>query len=255
MSDVATAIRVMTSCKLDVPTLLLLAVMYALLAGNAALYYTAPLHPLAHVAIGALAIHLAFTIWHEAVHGTIVAQPAHQRRRSACSGCCPYMTPFFLQRWLHLEHHRRLNQPDDPNHVYTDGLFVTLPFRYPRALAHARRLLPTDPRTKPQRRSDAATTALVVGVLAAALATGALARLPGALVRAGRGREAGDGLVHQLPPAPRARPGRLPRHAHHRGRLAHAARAEPQLPCGAPHLADRPVAPLPRDLPEQARRT
>jgi fatty acid desaturase len=161
----------MTPRKTDVPTLLLLAVMYALLAGNAVLYYTAPLHPLAHVAIGAIAIHFAFTIWHEAVHGTVSGSP---RVNDAVGvlGMLPYMTPFFLQRWLHLEHHRRLNQPDDPNHVYTDGLFVTLPFRYPRALAHARRLLPTDPRTAPQRRSDTATSALVVGVLGLAIATG-----------------------------------------------------------------------------------
>lgn len=157
--------------KLDVPTLLLLALMYALLAGNAVLYYTAPLHPLAHVAIGALAMHLAFTIWHEAVHGTISRSP-RANVIVGVLGMLPYMTPFFLQRWLHLEHHRVLNQPDDPNQVYTDGLYLTLPFRYPRALAHAWRLLPGDPRTPGQRRSDTATTALVVGVLVAALATG-----------------------------------------------------------------------------------
>ena len=163
----------MISWKLDVPTLLLLAAMYALLAGNAALYYTAPLHPLAHVAIGALAIHLAFTIWHEAVHGTVSGDP-RTNEIVGVLGMLPYMTPFFLQRWLHLEHHRRLNQPDDPNFVYTEGLYLTLPFRYPRLLAHARRLLPSDPRTRRQRLSDTATTALVLGVLVAAVATGRL---------------------------------------------------------------------------------
>ena len=161
----------MTSHKLDVPTLLLLAAMYALLAGNAMLYYTAPLHPLVHVAIGALAIHFAFTIWHEAVHGTVSRSP-RTNDIVGVLGMLPYMTPFFLQRWLHLEHHRRLNRPDDPNHIYTEGLYLTLPFRYPRLLAHARSLLPADPRTSGQRRSDTATTLLVVGVLAAALATG-----------------------------------------------------------------------------------
>jgi fatty acid desaturase len=161
----------MTSRRADGPTLLLLALMYALLAGNAVLYYTAPLHPLVHVAIGAIAIHLAFTIWHEAVHGTVSSS---ERANDAVGvlGMLPYMTPFFLQRWLHLEHHRLLNRPDDPNRVYTDGLYLTLPFRYPRALALGRRLLPSDPRTSGERLSDTATTALVVGVLAAALATG-----------------------------------------------------------------------------------
>lgn len=161
----------MTSRRSDVPTLLLLAAMYALLAGNAVLYYTAPLHPLVHVAIGAVAIHLAFTIWHEAVHGTVSAHPLANDAVGVL-GMLPYMTPYFFQRWVHLEHHRLLNQTDDPNRVYTDGLFWTLPLRYPRALAHARRLLSADPRSRAQRRSDTATTALVLGVLALALATG-----------------------------------------------------------------------------------
>jgi len=163
----------MTSRKPDIPTLLLLAAMYALLVGNAVLYYTAPFHPIAHVAIGAIAIHFAFTIWHEAVHGTI-SRSARLNAAVGVLGMLPYMTPFFFQRCLHLEHHRRLNQPDDPNFVYTDGPYLTIPFRYPRAIVHAREILPTDPRTRRQRVCDTAISALVLTVVVAAYAEGRL---------------------------------------------------------------------------------
>ena len=51
----------------DLPTLLLLGAMYGLLIGNFALHQSAPLPLLVHVLVAALAIHVAFTIWHEAV--------------------------------------------------------------------------------------------------------------------------------------------------------------------------------------------
>ena len=163
----------MASWKLDVPTLLLLAEMYAVLVGNVVLYYSAPLHPLAHVAIGAIAIHLAFTIWHEAVHGTVSRSPRFNAAIGVL-GMLPYMTPFFFQRAIHLEHHRRLNERRDPNFAYTDGSYLTILFRYPRALLNARELFPSDPRTKAQRLSDTATSALVFAVLVAATAEGRL---------------------------------------------------------------------------------
>jgi fatty acid desaturase len=164
----------MATRRHDVPTLLLLLAMYALLGGNVALHALSPLHPVVHVAIGAAAIHLAFTIWHEAVHGTA----SRQRRVNdaiGVLGMLPYMTPYFMQRWVHLEHHHKLNQADDPNHVYTDGPLLTLPLRYPRALGYARKLLSSDPRTRGERLSDLGTTALVGAAYVAALVTGHLA--------------------------------------------------------------------------------
>src|SRR5262245_61524554 len=57
--------------KTDVLTLVLLGAMYALLAANLICYVRFRLPIALHVAISTLAIHLSFTIWHEAVHGTV----------------------------------------------------------------------------------------------------------------------------------------------------------------------------------------
>jgi fatty acid desaturase len=73
---------------------------------------------------------------------------------------------------VHLEHHRMLNLPDDPNYIYTDGPLLLLPFRYPRALAYGKKLLKTDPRTPGEKQSDLLTTALVGSIYLGALLTG-----------------------------------------------------------------------------------
>lgn len=161
----------MASRRLDTKTILLGAAMYAVLAGNVVLYVLHPLNPVLHVLIGAVGIHIAFTVWHEAVHGT-VSDRQWINDVTGVLGMLPYMTPYFMQRWVHLEHHARLNEPQDPNSIYTDGAFLTLPFRYFRALGYAKTLLKTDPRTPGQRRSDTATTLLVASVFAVAGATG-----------------------------------------------------------------------------------
>jgi fatty acid desaturase len=161
----------MASRRLDVPTLLLLGVMYALLGANVLLYLTHRQNPVVHVLIGAVAIHLAFTVWHEAVHGT-VSRSARVNSVVGVVGMFPYMTPYFIQRWVHLQHHRKLNLPEDPNLIYAGGDFLTLPFRYIRALRYAKTLLRADPRTPFERRSDVATTAVIGLAYAAAVLTG-----------------------------------------------------------------------------------
>jgi fatty acid desaturase len=161
----------MKSRKPDLPTLLLLGGMYAVFVGNVVLYYVARQNLLLHTALGAVAVHFAFTVWHEAVHAT-VSKSARVNDVVGVLGMLPYMTPYFIQRWVHLEHHRKLNQVDDPNSIYTDGPFLTLPFRYPRALGYAKKLLTTDPRTAGERLSDTLSTIFVGGVFVAALVTG-----------------------------------------------------------------------------------
>ena len=155
----------------DYPTLLLLLVMYGLLAGNVALFYLHRLPLVVHVLIGTVAIHLAFTVWHEAVHATVSRNP-RVNDVVGVLGMLPYMTPYFMQRWVHLEHHRKLNLEDDPNYIYTSGSLLTLPFRYPRALAYGKKLLKVDPRATWERRSDLVTTLLVLSVYAVAVVTG-----------------------------------------------------------------------------------
>ena len=158
---------------LDGRTGLLLGCMYAVLLGNWALYAWGPLHPVVHVGIGALGIHMAFTIWHEAVHGT-VSRRQWVNDVVGVAGMLPYLTPYFIQRWVHLEHHRNLNQPDDPNVIYTSGSFATILLRYPKALGYAKQLLQEDPRTRRQWWSDTAMLGLVGMLFAAAVLTGHL---------------------------------------------------------------------------------
>lgn len=153
----------MAERKTDWRTLGLLLAMYFVLAGNVLWFRIAPLPLPVHVLIGAAAIHLAFTIWHEAVHRN-VSPRLWVNRVVGVLGMFPYMTPYFMQRWIHLEHHARLNEKLDPNFVYTDGSFWTLPLRYPRALGYARKLLRDDPRTRGERISDAL-SALAVGAV------------------------------------------------------------------------------------------
>jgi len=153
--------------KTDWLTLGLLLVMYLVLGGNFLLHRVAPLPLICHVAIAAAAIHLAFTIWHEAVHRN-VSPRLWVNRVVGVLGMFPYMTPYFMQRWIHLEHHARLNEREDPNYVYIDGPFWQIPLRYPRALGYARKLLTRDPRGRGERISDALSTLAVAGVFAAA---------------------------------------------------------------------------------------
>jgi beta-carotene hydroxylase len=89
----------------------------------------------------------------------------------------PYMTPYFMQRWIHLQHHARLNERDDPNSVYVDGPFWKIFARYPRALGYARKLLARDPRTPGERLSDLLSLCAVGALFGVAWLAGALVDL------------------------------------------------------------------------------
>jgi fatty acid desaturase len=160
--------------KPDWPTLAVLAGMYIILIGNHILYWTSPLPLVVHILLSAVAIHLAFTIWHEAVHGN-VSQRSGVNDLVGVVGMFPYMTPYFMQKWIHLQHHARLNEEDDPNYVYTDGPFWKIPLRYPRALGYAKKVLARDPRGRGERISDTVFLAAVAGVYALAWWYGVLA--------------------------------------------------------------------------------
>jgi fatty acid desaturase len=148
-------------------TLGLLLAMYLVLVGNFVACRLAPLPLALHVAIAAAAIHLAFTVWHEAVHRN-VSQRLWVNHVVGVLGMFPYMTPYFMQRWIHLEHHARLNEREDPNFVYIDGPFWKIPLRYPRALGYARKLLATDPRRRGERVSDGLSVAAVAALFGVA---------------------------------------------------------------------------------------
>ena len=68
-------------------------------------------------------------------------------------GMLPYMAPFYLEKWFHLQHHALLNRRDDPNYIYTDGPYWQLPLRYVRVLRYARRAHARRP-AQPRRALD-----------------------------------------------------------------------------------------------------
>lgn len=147
--------------------------MYAVLVGNVLLYRSTPLPLAVHVLVAAAAVHLAFTVWHEAVHHNVTGR-AWMNDLVGIVGMFPYMTPYFMQKWIHLEHHARLNERDDPNYSYIEGPFWKMPFRYPRALRYAKTVLRSDPRSPGQQIADAAFLVAVGGVYATAWWNGVL---------------------------------------------------------------------------------
>ncbi len=150
----------MSISKTDRPTLWLLLFMWGGWVANIGLYFEAPVPLPIHVLISAAMIHLAFTIWHEAAHRNVSPSRA-LNDAVGIIGMFPYMTPFFLQRHVHLEHHSHLNTAQDPNLLYTSGSFPGIVLRYPRALGYARRILESDPRSAGQRRLDLAVLSLI----------------------------------------------------------------------------------------------
>jgi len=142
-----------TTREFDWRTLLLLVAMYALWIGNFVLYRTAPLPLPVHILLGAVAIHLAFTIWHESAHRNVCANRV-VNDTIGILGMLPYLAPFYLEKWFHLQHHALMNQRDDPNFIYTDGPLWQLPVRYLRVLRFAHQQMENDPRTKLQKRLD-----------------------------------------------------------------------------------------------------
>jgi fatty acid desaturase len=157
----------MAERKTDWRTMLLLAAMYAILIGNVALYRTAPLALGIHIGLSAVAIHLAFTIWHDAAHFS-VSPKQWVNNVVGVLGMLPYKTPYFMQRRVHLRHHSYLNQPNDPNVIYTDGPFWQILLRYPRVLAYAKTVMAEDPRSRNEKISDTLSTCFVVSIYAIA---------------------------------------------------------------------------------------
>ncbi len=60
-----------TAVRIDHETLLLLFAQWVLFVGNFVAYWKYPLAIWAHVLIGIIPLHLAFTIWHDAAHGSV----------------------------------------------------------------------------------------------------------------------------------------------------------------------------------------
>jgi fatty acid desaturase len=152
---------------LDLPTLAMLVGMYVLFLGNFALYWTAPLPLPVHMLISVIALHIAFTVWHEGVHRN-VSSSKWTNDAVGVFGIFLYSTPYFLQKWIHLQHHSHLNQPQDPNTIYTDGPFATIVFRYPRIILFLKDRIGDDPRSGKEKIADTIPLILILAIYALA---------------------------------------------------------------------------------------
>jgi fatty acid desaturase len=160
--------------KIDQPTLLLLLAQWTIFLGNLLVYFENPMPLWLHVLIGVVPVHLSFTIWHETAHGN-VANRKWLNNLVGVLGMLPYKTPYFMQRLVHLDHHKYLNEPDhDPNQIYADGPFWQMPFRYVRTIGYARRMLANDPRSPAMRASDHFFFAVVIAAYTIAALNGKL---------------------------------------------------------------------------------
>jgi len=155
----------------DGGTLALLGLQWTLFIGNFVLYAAGPLPLVLHFLLGFSAVHLAFTIWHEAAHRNVSSRD-WLNHAVGILGMLPYMTPYFLQRQIHLDHHRLLNEPGDPNAIYAGGPFWQLPLRYAKAIGVAREKLADDRRGRGMRISDLASVSLVAIIWIVALLQG-----------------------------------------------------------------------------------
>jgi len=177
MTSAPPVARSKPALKLDRNTLLLLLAQWLVFVGNIAAAIQGSLPLWWHVVIGVLPVHVAFTIWHEAAHGT-VSNRRWINNVAGILGMFPYMTPYFIQRFVHLDHHKYLNEPGrDPNEIYAGGPLWQLPLRYLRLFAHARAAVREDPRTKAMRASDYATLAVVASVYGIAIWQGCFVAL------------------------------------------------------------------------------
>jgi len=158
--------------EIDISTLLILIAQWVIFLGNLLCYFIQPFAWLLHVIVGIVPIHLAFTIWHEAVHGNI-SKNRQVNHVVGVLGMFPYMTPYFLQRYFHLDHHKFLNQKGlDPNLIYASGPFWQLPFRYFRAIKYVRQKVNNDPRSVGMKRSDTFGLLLLTMIWITVLASG-----------------------------------------------------------------------------------
>jgi len=172
MSASTQTLSLTTRDGLDIETVLLLAVQWIVFVGNLAFYFTDPFPIWVHMIVMLVPIHIAFTIWHEAAHGN-VTRTRGLNNAIGILGMFPYMTPYFMQRYVHLDHHKYMNQQGlDPNLIYADGPFWQLPFRYVRAIAYARKMLRSDPRNSGMKLSDTLGLGVLAAVWLAALMTG-----------------------------------------------------------------------------------
>ena len=135
----------------DVRTLALGAVMWGLLVANVALFPAGGwelvgslggvLRLSLHLLVGCVALNLSFTVWHEAVHGTVF-RGSLANGIVGWLGAFPALIPWFTIRRGHLLHHAHTNDVErDPDQWFLRGSIWSLPLRYPAGIRRTRGLV------------------------------------------------------------------------------------------------------------------
>lgn len=166
--------KLMLPTRVDWKTLFLMGGMYGLLVLNFCLYRSHPGPLLLHILLSALAIHCSFTIWHEAVHDN-VSDSLWFNNLIGILGIFPYMlNPYFKSRWIHLQHHARLNEAEDPNRIYIDGPFWQIGLRYLKLISFAKKAMKNNQLTRREKAMDGLFYLTVMGLYLVAWRAGVL---------------------------------------------------------------------------------
>lgn len=155
----------------DLPTLALLAAMWAGLVANAwvaaGVEDWTVLRFAAHALVGVLFLNASFTVWHEAAHGTVFRSRAANDVVGVL-GAWPAMLPYFTVRRDHVLHHEHVNDPErDPDYWFLEGSIWSLPLRYLAGARRAVRLVERAGRPAWERQADRVLLLGVVGAIVA----------------------------------------------------------------------------------------
>ena len=126
--------------------------------------------------LGAL-LNCSFTVWHEAVHGTIATRRGLNDAIGYVAAWLA-MIPFFMIREIHWLHHRFTNDPTrDPDYWFIDGPFWSLPLRYPAGVRRAQQMYRALPGHRRQHLLDRLGQLAIAGLFFAAWRYGVLTEL------------------------------------------------------------------------------
>jgi ring-1,2-phenylacetyl-CoA epoxidase subunit PaaE len=169
--------RTLTRFGLDVRTVGLFTTMSVGLVANFAATVAGWVPLPVAVMVSVLLLNCSFTVWHEAVHGTI----ANRRSLNDAIGFVAAwlaMIPFFMIREIHWLHHRFTNDPArDPDYWFIDGPFWRLPLRYPEGIKRMRQMYRSVPNHRRRQLFDRLGQLAIAALFFAAWRVGVLTEL------------------------------------------------------------------------------
>lgn len=125
-----------------------------------------------HLILGVACLNLSFTIWHEAVHGT-VSRSSWVNTATGILGGFPALIPYFFIRRDHLLHHEFANDPKrDPDWWFAAKSIWSLPLRYPAGVREAKRIVTDSKPPAWEAWADRAILLVALGAMIALVAGG-----------------------------------------------------------------------------------